>query len=525
MVTFSPKYEAPGAYVIVTDVAIPTPSAGATVLSIVGLGKKTLNYQQIITRNIDLATEGPLSHTPIFEIVQVTDGMSTFIEDTNFSVNYSTGAITWLDASASPSTGNKYGVTYTAHKTTADYESVLLSRPADIITYFGSDVIPTVLESGTATSVSSTTLADTGHTSTWTDGLFVGKYIKITAGLGLGQSYLITGTVAGTSTLRISPKTWEVNPTGASYSILDSSENTITNAAMIAVENGAGFINCTQVENDNATDWKAAIDKLRAVDTQIVVIVHSGKVVGLSLDELIAYTQTHVDTMSQTVNRKERIALFGAPAGTTLYSDFINVAKALVDKRCVYIAPSTATRTIASVATTMDGSYLAAALGGVICNLPDAGEPISGKSIVGFTTITDPFLPAEKNIMAQNGVLILENQFGSTRVRHALTTDTSTVSSSELKVTRIKDFVSKDLRDSVEKAFVNTRNLGGSTLASIDSFVRLKCAGYQTNKIIVSSTPPEVTANAIEPRQVDINVAIKPTLDINWILINLGVTL
>jgi hypothetical protein len=170
--------------------------------------------------------------------------------------------------------------------------------------------------------------------------------------------------------------------------------------------------------------------------------------------------------------------------------------------------------------------YIAAAIGGIVCNpRTTSGEPISGKTIGLISNLTDYYTRTQKNQMASLGMIIVDNINGTGKIRHALSTNMATAITSELKITRIKDVVSKTIRTNLEAAYINTRNVGSETLASIKSSVTLLLSGFLATKDITAFQNLNVVSQPGDPRQINVSFEFKPTFDINFILVNMSVTI
>lgn len=525
MPSFTPSAVEPGVFFRISDVQVPNVPAGAFIPVLIGLGSKTLQAVQQITKGAANGADGPLSNLPVIRVLSVIgfDGV-TYLSGTDYTFSTTGGnanKIDWAAAGAEPATGSTYFVTYEYEKAVTDYAAKLYSRVQDAITTYGPASIQTVLDTGTATAGGSNTLTDSSKT--FTVNAFVGNYVKITGGTGAGQIRVI---VSNTATVLTVSSNWGTNPDGTSvYQITDIAEDSISLAAQILFENtaGNGFLYVVQAKEDTTTEFTAALDRIKDVDNAYALVVLKGMTTG---NALLATIKTHVDSQSSTLGRHERIALIGAPVNQVLFTTFSSVATGLNDPRVVYVSPGEVKREIDGVIRSLDGSYLAAAIAGIITNpVFDAGEPISGKPIAGFSDVVDPFLRSEKNSMAANGVLIIEKQGGIPTVRHALSTAPANIIDAEVKVTRIKDDIINTLRINLQRAFINTRNVGPETLSAVKAFIKLLLDSKTTQRVINSFESLDVSTNISDPRQIDVSFKIKPTFDINYIFVTFGVTL
>jgi len=514
--TISSVYTEPGVYIKIQDVVIPAAPAGLLIPAVIGTGKKTITIVETVKKGVNNGQD-ILLKTPVIDLVSIIDkNQTTYIKGVDYQLT--SDKVDWSLGGAEPATGLDYYVTYTYLKGTSDYKPMLLSRLDDIITEFGPVDIASELDYGTTSSATSSTLVDS--TKAWVVNAYQYMYVKITGGVGIGQERLIKSNTA--TALTIAPN-WDTTPDVTStYSITDISENTLSIGASITLNNGASMVLCTQSIDDVYTQYKASLDGLKN-QTCYVVLIMKGLATG---NPLIADIKTHIDLMSQPVERRNRISILGAPLNTTSFGDYVTVASGLSDSRVGYLAPSNWGMIFGSTEYIFDGSYGAAAIAGIITNpLYTSGEPISGKILSGFSSITDNFTRTEKNQMAAQGVMVVENKNGLFKIRHALSTDNSSAVTQEIKVTRIKDVLSDLIIRNLESAYINTRNVGNETLANISATISLLLQRTILSKDIVAFQNLGVVQNLVEPRQIDVSFQIKPVWDINWILVQFGVSI
>jgi len=510
-------------YFRISDVQIPSVPAGVFIPVLIGLGSKTLQTVEQLTKGGTDSKDGPLSNTPVINVLSIIDSLgNSYTEGTEFTFA-KTGAdawkIVWVNGQPQPTNGSKYSVTYEYEKTTTDYDPIILSSTQDVVTRFGPPQISILLDSGTATSGTVTTLVD--NTKTWTVNGYVGNYVKIISGTGAGQSRVIISNDATS----LSVSDWGTIPDATSvYQITDISENSISLAAQILYENtgGNGFVYCVQSIDDTSTDFQAALDKMQDKDGAYVIVILKGMTLG---DPLITSLKTHVDTQSTTLGKHERIALIGGPVSLTDYQTISSIASGIADSRLAFIAPCEGKRSISGTEYSFDGSYIAAAIAGIITNpVYDAAEPISGKTIVGFNDIPNSFLLSQIRYMIGSGVFLITKERGIPAINHALSTDVSTVVNSEIKITRIKDYIIDLLRRNLRSTYINARNLGTATRVSMKAFIKFLLDGAVTRNILTDYQNLEVIQNTSDPRQIDVTFQVRPIWDINYIYVTFGVT-
>ena len=318
-----------------------------------------------------------------------------------------------------------------------------------------------------------------------------------------------------------------------------STENTISAAAQIAADNGATVFYCIQpdprdgtgnvdvVGNLTETGLRNGLTMAKTIDTYCIVpMIEANATVG-------SLCKAHVESMSTTLERKERIAIISGELSNEENDDidevvaiYKNSAASINSPRVVYIAPSKVNVLTDNGTVAGSGMYAAAALAGIICNNNfTCGEPISGRTLADVT-VEDRYTREEKNQMAAYGCLVLEGAEGTTvpKVRHALSTATGDFIKSEIKITKIKDVISNTLRLAMDRAYINTRFVGAETISEMSTTVNTILSSFLANNDIVSYRDLVIVQNINYPNEIDISFRIQPSVDINYLLITFGVS-
>jgi hypothetical protein len=240
----------------------------------------------------------------------------------------------------------------------------------------------------------------------------------------------------------------------------------------------------------------------------------------------VAYIKAHCEEMSDVINNKWRMCAFGLAQGEEDYVDFVTMANGSNSDRVVILTNTSITRDFGFGTVQLDGSYFAAAHGGIICANEESSIPLLFRSIseaFDVTLYNDPFLEVEKNLMAAAGCTIYERRGVDLICRDALNTSKTTILSQETKLTRSKDYVSNYLRGGFEATLVGRRfitNGAGrdNVLVLASSIFNFMAADLLSRGTI--SRPPQNTSfkqNAIDPRQLDITADLYLTTDVKWV--------
>lgn len=318
-----------------------------------------------------------------------------------------------------------------------------------------------------------------------------------------------------------------------------SAENTISSAAQIAYDNGATVFYCVQPLETGDTDenntltvngLKNGLMQAQTVDTYCVIPMLENT----DDTNIASLCKTHVEKMSSTLERKERVCIISGAYREEASMDDItesieyykSTAAAINSPRMIYVTPSSVIVNLDGENVPGSGMYAAAALAGIICNNSfTCGEPITGKTLADVS-INDKYTREEKNQLASYGCLVLEGAEGTTvpKIRHALSTATGDYVKSEVKITKIKDVISSTLRLALDRAYINTRFLGASTISEMTTTVNTILSSFLANNDIYSYNNLVIAQDQNYPNQVNVSFRIAPAVDLNYILVTFGVT-
>ena len=303
-------------------------------------------------------------------------------------------------------------------------------------------------------------------------------------------------------------------------------------AANIAFENGAPFIKCMQINPvsdyfyPGSYAYEEALDNLRGENLQIIVPLLA--ITNESADEIgkafRPKIKNHILQMSSIAERKERIAILGAPIGTEVdLNIYKNAANYFKDSdRFVYLCPSTGIRYIKGEPVMLDGSFLAAAVGGLLAATPSYA-PLLRKRLAGFSDIKDHFLRTELNQLASNGVCIIESQMGALRLRHPLTTrpyaEGAPADEQEIQIRRAKDYHITTMRMLLEEMFIGAAATA-ETIASMAAFCKVLFSMYIAEGSAAEFSNLQIVQDTDEPRQIDVSYKFRPIWTIVWIYVN-----
>lgn len=292
-------------------------------------------------------------------------------------------------------------------------------------------------------------------------------------------------------------------------------ENTLSLAAWVAFRNLTDIIGVVQLQGtDDLPHFQQAIDKL--IDKPIYYVVP------LTSDPQVhAYVKFHVEQQSDILQRRERMGFVGGAAGYSLF-DHTDSAKALNSERMVWVAPSSwevqylDSANFTHVAN-VDGSYGAVAVSSIAA-VRDPATPLTRKQITSLKPLV-VYNPTQQNILATDGVLVVETFGGVSRVRHQLTTYAKgPIESKEISIVQLRDHVSVILRNNLEDEFPGQKILR-TTPKVIETFVERILEGLMAQEIITGFQNVKAVQNDVDPTQIDVFFEASPVYPLNYVLV------
>jgi len=313
----------------------------------------------------------------------------------------------------------------------------------------------------------------------------------------------------------------------ATYGTEDSDTPDITTAANIALENGAPAVMCLQVSGSAASsaNWTTAFNKLKKKSNiAYLVPVSSGSTVRTA-----ALQHCLVESVPSVGHERECIV--GASPSATV-ANFLSLAAALKNKRAILVAPGTSiTRTTpAGTVLTLHGGHISAALAGLITSQEKAIQPVTGKIITGFVIPDDQYEPYDMNRMGNAGVCVMYSKSGVIKVRHAITTDTTSADTREISIVAADDLVRRITREKLEEAYLGKgivitestpAAVAGTVKAIWSSLVRdgLISTYGTKNDPVTGEVPISAAQDTLEPTRINVTGSVKFLYPLNYITV------
>lgn len=551
------QYVVPGVFSSVNQNVLPTAPGGVRIPALIGTGRTTNLVQNFQVTRGGTATDTISPNPPTVidgniqdaNFVLYTNGVD-FIVDSGVGVTWQTLAaqLTSVNHDTYDLSGNNKtlilavanGALQTYTFVDADFSVPTAATAAEVVaailSHFTGVTGTAVVVSGghnyvkiatTATSNSSLYIG-TG-TSNSILGFTAGSYVQTPDAPAAGVDYFVSYEYAKV-TADYTPKFYfTLQAVTNDYGPVSGSTS-ISLGSSLAFQNGASIV-CVCQENpadgSPVSQVQSALNKLLA--TQNIWIVVSLE--GGSNPQLLSAIKQHVDTASSTINKLERRAFVGFDETVTTFTDqdMLNYALAADDERVLLLNSSENVNTMfvgtATTATQVGSQYVAAALAGVRCNPAyDVSQPVTREVISGFATISNTLTQAEKSLLINQGVCVIDVVSGVPKVLFGTTTDFATVAAQLEQVTEISDFCVQSLRGLLDPIFIGQRLLS-NTPSQVQTVVSAILQSIQQSNIIVAFTTPVVTVDVSDPTRIDISVGIQPTLEVDVIFITLGLNL
>jgi len=371
-------------------------------------------------------------------------------------------------------------------------------------------------------------------------------------------TYDITGIATGVLTLQ---KTL-VTESGLRFEILDPAPSAMSWYVLVnrsIAADGQG-LSVKVVSAQSATffdpDWTKAFTSLEKVDCDVVVALPNATITNIFQANI-----QHCAKMSGIRYRKERLPIIGAIQGLLVdnvtgspatsvavedigrlegiqgnISNVIHVAEDLSNYsisdsygslyRCVYVYPDMINKVMNDTATltTIDGYFAGAAMAGYLCAQNQIQEPLTNKTLVGFTIPESRRLtPDDIERLMAAGACVLQpaGSSGGRVVWGKTTTQSGAPEEEEISIVLIRDLISKSIR-SVFQPFIGTAEKK-ETRTDLNVVAVSAMDTYVSNGWITNYDELSVSKDKVEPRQWNVSVRVQPSYGINWIYINIAV--
>lgn len=369
--------------------------------------------------------------------------------------------------------------------------------------------------------------------------------------------YDITAFNSGTDTITMAKSF--ISEHSLSFEVLDSNS---TSAYIVINHNVVpeGYsLRATIVDEKDETffdaGWENALASLEAQEVDIVVPLPTQTISAIFQSAL-----THCKTMSDSLNKKERVLFCGAISGLTpanmtgakpaavedigvlegLQGD--SVAEILSGNtedltnysvpdafgntfRCFYFGPDQIVVQVGSDRQIIDGFYIGAAAAGYITGVNDIAQPLTRKVLAGFSILRSRTYSARTlRQLADAGVCMFEPVSGGGRCVWGIsTTQSGFVEEEEMSIVFIRDRVAKNFRTGFGGFIGTAEEL--DTLPTLTARAQGILNGFVGQRLITDYQAPVVSRDPVVPTQFNVSTKVQPRYSINWIYVSCGVGL
>lgn len=353
-----------------------------------------------------------------------------------------------------------------------------------------------------------------------------------------------------------------VDESGIEFQVLDSSSTSarilITDDIVLASIDAGATIRVTVVDEKDAdffdAGWLNAYEAAERIDIDMVVPLPSQ-----TISAIFANGKSHVETMSNIKNKRERMLFIGAIRGLTPENvigtelaavedigvlegiqgddaseilagnveDLTNygVQDAFGDSfRVVFFYPDEIVVQVGADRLLVDGFFMAAAAAGFFSGVSVINTPLTNKRLSGFTILRDKlFPPLTIEQIANAGITVLQPVIGGGRVIWGKTTTTSGFSEEEeISVVFIRDRIAKSMRRAFEGfiGIAETPTFQSTLFARATAMMQ----AFISQRLITDFRDLDVKRDEVDATQWNIVVAVQPVFPVNFIYIrvNLG---
>jgi hypothetical protein len=305
-----------------------------------------------------------------------------------------------------------------------------------------------------------------------------------------------------------------------------SQNNPIVIAANIAFMNGAQALALKQVlkapgsANASYTSYVQAIDIFNdplSNDTRPALLL-----VLTTESTVINYLKTVNMQQSSIRMRNERTSYFGFAVGTEP-NYAMGRAKGVNSELMTAVYPDGGVITVPdSNGVDQDiqvgGEYLAVAIAGQdVSPTRDVATPLTNVEIIGLKRLNRKLNLSIASQVAQAGITVFENRYGSIKVMMALTTDLTSALTRDPRIVEIKHFVQQGVRSACDPF------IGLKMLPSLTTTIQRSLTNYFSSlkslALISGFQGIKATVDPLDPTTINVVVYYKPIFGLNWIVV------
>ena len=291
----------------------------------------------------------------------------------------------------------------------------------------------------------------------------------------------------------------------------------VTLSAQLALANGAPTVIVVATKGESESDYLEALGTLNKARDVSVIVPASGS------QSLFSAVSNAVNVASNSeMERRAIVGVDGVSEGVD--ADMLsNYAGQLSDRRVALVAPSYINIRVPSIdkIIKVGGQFLASAVAGRSASLA-VEVPLTRKVIQGIHSLEDSYDTTDKNNLSASGVMVVEETAqGSRRIRHGVTTDTTSKNSAEWSIVGATDQVVSGIRSMLDSSGFIGSPITNGTVPAIAGMVESLLASSVTENVILRYGDLSVAQRSSEPDVIDIRFAIEFLFPLNRIYVTM----
>lgn len=174
---------------------------------------------------------------------------------------------------------------------------------------------------------------------------------------------------------------------------------------------------------------------------------------------------------------------------------------------------------------TVGGQYAAAAVAGSLGGRA-VSSSLTHSSLIGFSNITDPRVPQDKNDDAAAGLMVIESYQGTIRVRHSITLDTiDGPARSELSVVRAKFLLMESIQQTLDSQVIGQIIADGNSPIVVSSAITGVLSLLQQSGALVSYSAVNSILTSLNPTIITSTFSYRPSFAVNYVKVTFNLDL
>jgi hypothetical protein len=154
-------------------------------------------------------------------------------------------------------------------------------------------------------------------------------------------------------------------------------------------------------------------------------------------------------------------------------------------------------------------------------------ESMTRKTMVGLVGVVGTKRKSQRDDDASAGLTVMQNRKSGTgvEVRHARTTDVSSIATAELNVVRAKLYMMEQLKDTIDTTLIGKVTADDKAPLTVATVVEGVLESLVDRKIITTYAGTSAQLSTSNPTQVSVRFVYKPAFTLNYVSIQFSIDL